>query len=142
MVNPMEKENPKFEVIVLGIIFDYEKKKILIGRRENDRNIEGLNWCFPGGRLSNGEDLDDALKRNIKRKTGYSVKNIGTFFSRTYQEKSEIISISFLTSVFEGEETPGDDIVELKWVNPKDLDKYFEIPMHAKLRKFVNELVH
>ncbi len=136
----MEKLNPKFEVIVLGIIFDHEKKKILIGRRENDK-LEKLKWCFPGGRLKNGEDIDDALKRNIKLKTGYSVKNIGTFFSRTYEESSEILSVSFLTRIFEGEEKPGDDIVELKWVTPQEIDKYFEIPMHVKLKEFLLELV-
>ena len=134
-------ETPKFEVIVLGIIFDSENKKILIGKRKQGHDANLLGWCFPGGRLMPGEDIDKALKQKVKLKTGYSVKNIGTFFSRTYEEKSEVVSISFLTTVFEGEELPGDDIEELKWVNPNDLDEYFKIPMHKKLKEFLLELI-
>ena len=38
----MEKAD-KFEVILLGIIFDPKTKKILIGRRENDPDIPELS---------------------------------------------------------------------------------------------------
>lgn len=138
----MYMENPpKFEVIALGIILDSTSKKILIGRRESDPNIPNLKWSFPGGRVLPGEDIDEALKRNIKKKTGYSVKNIGTFFSKTHTEKRDLLSVMFLTKVFEGNEMPGDDIVELKWVEPKDLEKYFTIEFHKKLKEFLLELV-
>jgi len=137
----MENQAPKFEVIVLGIILDPTKKKILIARRESDPYIEKLEWCFPGGRLEVGEDIDQALKKKIKLKTGFSVKNIGTFFSRTYEENPDIVSISFLTKVFEGKESPGDDIVELKWVSPSEIENYFKIPPHKKLKEFLLELV-
>lgn len=136
-----EKENPRFEVIVLGLIFDSAKKKILIGRRKDDKDAELLGWCFPGGRIQPGDDIDKTLKQKVKLKTGYTVKNIGTFFSRTYEEKPEIVSISFLTKVFEGEEKPGDDFVELKWVNIDEIENYFKIPMHKKLKEFLSELI-
>ena len=136
-----EKESPRFEVIVLGLIFDSAKKKILIGRRRDDDNVELLKWCFPGGRIQPGDDIDKTLKQKIKLKTGYSIKNIGTFFSRTYEEKPEIVSISFLTKVFEGEEKPGDDLVELKWVDIDEIENYFKIPMHRKLKEFLSELI-
>ena len=131
----------KFEVVILGIIFDPKAKKILIGRRENDPHIPELTWCFPGGRATYDEDVDKTLKRNVKAKTGYDVKNLGAIFSKTYPEKSDFIGIYFLTQVFEGEEKPGDDFVELKWVSPKELDKYFTIEFHKRLKQYLNELV-
>lgn len=137
----MEREAPKFEVIVLGLIFDSENKKFLIGKRADGPDADLLGWCFPGGRINPGEDIDKALKQKVKLKTGYSVKNIGTFFSRTHEENPNIVSISFLTKVFEGEEQPGDDIVELKWVGVNELENYFKIPMHRKLKEFLKELV-
>ena len=73
-------ELDNFGVVLLGIIFDPEKRKILIGKRENDINIPKLSWCFPGGRLSHGEELDKVLKKKINEKTGYEIKNIGTIF--------------------------------------------------------------
>lgn len=137
----MEKECPKFEVIVIGIVFDSAKKKFLIGRRASGPDAELLGWCFPGGRIMPGEDIDDVLKEKVKLKTGYSVKNIGTFFSQTHDENSNIVSISFLTTAYEGEEMPGDDIEELKWVSAEELEQYFKIPMHVKLKEFLHELV-
>lgn len=135
----MEKE--KFEVIVLGIIFDPKTKKILIGRRENDPEIPELTWCFPGGKMLPGEEIDATLKKQIKLKTGYKIKNLGAFFSKTYPEKPELLAVYFLTEVFEGKEKPGDDIKELKWVSPKELERYFTTSFHPKLKKFLLELI-
>jgi len=137
----MEKEVPKFEVIVIGIIFDSQKKKVLIGKRKEGQGADILGWCFPGGRLTPGDDIDKSLKERVKLKTGYSVKNIGTFFSRTHPEKPGLVSVSFLTTVFEGEEMPGDDIVELKWIKVDEIENYFKIPLHKKLKEFLFELV-
>jgi len=139
----MIKEKPleKFEVIVLGIVFDPKKKKILIGRREKDPYIENLDWCFPGGRLHIGEDVDQALKRKMKLKTGYSIKNLGSIFTDTRPERPSLVEIYFLTEAFEGKEKPSDDILELKWISPKEIDNYFKISTHRKLKEFLNDLI-
>jgi ADP-ribose pyrophosphatase YjhB (NUDIX family) len=137
----MVENKPKFEVIVLGIIFDPKKKKILIGRRENDPYIKNLDWCFPGGRLNMGEDVDQSLKKKMKLKTGYTIKNLGTIFSDTRPERPSLVELYFLTEVFEGKEKPGNDIVELRWISPKEIDQYFKISMHRKLKEFLNDLV-
>jgi ADP-ribose pyrophosphatase YjhB (NUDIX family) len=135
------ENKPTFEVIVLGILFDPLKKKILIGKRKESEDPNGLGWTFPGARLMQGEDLDKALKRIMTDSTGYKVKNIGTFFSRTYEEEPNVVSISFLTRAFEGEDKPGRDFEELKWVSVQEIEDYFTIPMHKKLKKFLRELV-
>ncbi len=135
----MNKE--KFNVLVLGIIFDPKTKKILIGKREKDQTFPELTWCFPGGELSPGEEIDSTLKKKIKQKTGYNIKNLGTFFSKTYPEKEDLLAVYFLTQVFEGEEKPGDSFIELKWVEPKELEKYFTISFHKKLKQFLLDLV-
>ena len=135
------EDKEKFNVIVLGIIFDPKTKKILIGKRENDPKMPELTWCFPGGELLVGEEIDTTLKNKVKLKTGYDVKNLGTFFSKTYPEKQDFIGIYFLTQVFEGEEKPGDDFVELKWINPNELENYFTTSFHRKLKKFLIDLV-
>lgn len=137
----MGKETPKFEVIVLGLMFDPTKKKILIAKKASHSNPKEFAWYFPGGRLREGEGIDKSLKRIMKLKTGYSIKNIGTFFSRTYEENPGVVSISFLTRAFEGEETPGDDVLELKWVSPTEIEEHFKIPIHRKLKEFLLELV-
>ncbi|MBR9701397.1 NUDIX hydrolase [Candidatus Pacearchaeota archaeon] len=132
----MDKEN--FNVIILGIIFNPKEKKILIGKREN--GSEG-SWEFPGGKAIHREDVDKTLKRHSKAKTGYVVKNLGTFFSENSSEKDDLILIYFLTEVFEGEEKPGDDFVELKWIHPKELGDYLTTSAHKKLKEYLTDLV-
>ena len=135
------EEQGKFNIIILGIIFDPKTKKILIGKRENDPYIPELTWCFPGGELFIGEEIDTALKNKIKLKTGYDVKNLGAFFSKTFPEKKNLLAVYFLTEVFEGKEKAGDDLIELKWVSPKELENYFTTSFHKKLKEYLIDLV-
>ena len=134
----MEKD--KFEAVVLGIIYDPAKKKILIGRRENDPHVPELGWCFPGGRLKNGDEVDKALKHHIKRKTGYEVKNLGSIFSKIVNEKPNMIIIYFLTEVFKGKEKPGIDMVELKWADPEELESLFKTSFNSRLKEYLINL--
>ena len=135
------EDKQKFEVVIVGIIFDPKEKKILIGKSKNDPVLPETTWCFPGGRATYDEDVDKTLKRNVKAKTGYDVKNLGAIFSKTYPEKPDLIGIYFLTQVFEGEEKPGDNLTELKWVSPNELENYFTTSFHKKLKQYLNELV-
>jgi ADP-ribose pyrophosphatase YjhB (NUDIX family) len=135
----MESLN-NFNVVVIGIIFDPAKKKILIGKRENDPHLESLEWCFPGGRLNNGEEVDKALKLHVKKKTGYEVKNLGAIFSKVMNEKPNMLTVYFLTEVFRGEESPGDGIKELKWVDPEELEGLFKTSFNSRLKEYLISL--
>jgi len=131
----------EFNVILLGVIFDPKAKKILIGKREQDPYIKELSWCFPGGGAIKGEDVDQTLKKSVKAKTGYDIKNLGAIFSKTYPEKEDLLAVYFLTQVFEGEEKPGEDLTELKWVSPKELKNYFPTSFHKKLKQYLIDLI-
>ncbi len=135
----MEK---KFEVIVLGIIFDTKNKKILIGKRNDPKDIEGLSWAFPGGRPELGEELEGALKREIKEETNYDVESMGVVYAKTYPEKRSLISIYFLCEIVGGDEKPNEDFSEVKWVSPKELKNYFTTPFHPKLKEYLEGLTN
>lgn len=133
-------EMAKFNTILLGVIFDPAKRKILIGRRENDPYIKELTWVFPGGSLNYEEDLDAALKKKIKEKTGLDVKNLGAVFAKTYPEKKEFLSIYFLCEAVGGEEKAADDLVELKWVKPEEVENYFTTSFHPHMKEYILNL--
>ncbi|MBA7594209.1 hypothetical protein ES703_01148 [subsurface metagenome] len=133
-------EMDKFNTILLGVIFDPAKRKILIGRRENDPYIKELTWVFPGGSLNYEEDLDAALKKKIKVKTGLDVKNLGAIFAKTYPEKKEFLSIYFLCEAVGGEEKAADDLVELKWVKPEEVENYFTTSFHPHMKEYILNL--
>jgi ADP-ribose pyrophosphatase YjhB (NUDIX family) len=135
------EDKQKFEVLIIGIIFDPRKKKILIGRAEEDNTLPGLTWFFPGELANQEEDVDKTLKKTLKLKTGYDVKNLGAIFSKVYPEKPDLLAVYFLTEAFSGEEKAGGDLVELKWVSPKELENYFTTSFHKKLKQYLIELV-
>jgi len=135
-----EHKNGIFVVIVLGIIYDPFKKKILIGRRVRDPHIKELTWAFPGGKPEYLEDLELAVKREIKEETNLNVESLGTIFAKTYPEKMELLSIYYLCEVKSGKEKAGEDFVELKWVSPGKLEKYFKTSFHPKLKEYIMSL--
>ena len=135
----MEKSvlKEKFEVIMLGIIFDTQTRKILVGRREKDEDVPELTWGFPEGRLNTNEDMDKILKSRIQQKTGLVVKNLGPVFSKTYPEKKNLVAIYFLCEAVGGKEKAGNDFKELKWVKPAELEKYFTTSFHPRLKEYI-----
>ena len=129
-----------FSVIVLGIVYNPKTKKILIGKRVKDPDIKELTWAFPGGKQEKGEELEDALKREIKEETCLDVESLGTIFAKTYPERRNLLSIYYLCEVIKGKECPGEDFKELKWVAPEELEKHFTTSFHPHLREYILNL--
>jgi len=136
----MAKKLDDFNVIVLGIIFDPKRKKILIGRRENDPFVKKLKWTPPGGRVAHGEDIEISLKIKIKKQTGLEVANLGHIFSMIPKEKKNFVLILHLCEVVKGKEKVGGNLKEIKWVNPEEFDDYFDIAYHPHLREYILNL--
>jgi len=142
----MEKtklENMKqgiFLVVVLGVIYDPKKKKILIGKREKDSLVPKLSWVFPGGKLNHKESEEQTLKKQIKQETGLKVEDLGTIFSRVFKEEKNIFLIYNLCEVIGGKEKSGGNIKELKWVKPEELQKYFTTSFHPHLKEYIMNL--
>ena len=132
-----EVAKTNFEVILLGIIFDPKTRKILVGRRENDKDVPELTWGFPEGRLNTNEDMDRILKSRIQQKTGLIVKNLGAVFSKTYDEKRNLVGIYFLCEAVGGKEKAGNDFKELKWIKPAELERHFTTSFHPRLKEYL-----
>ena len=134
------KELDDFKVILLGIIYDPKKKKILIGKREHDPYLKKLGWVFPGGRLNHNEDVEGALKKRIKETTNLKVANLGSVFSKTYPEKKDMLSVYFLCESLGGKEGATGKLTELKWVSPEDIEKHFTTSFHPHLKEYILNL--
>lgn len=135
-----EETQEEFKITVLGVIFDPRTRKILIGKRKADASAPNLRWCFVGGRLSSDEELDKTLKRKIKERTGLQVKNLGAIFADNCTIKDKLLLLYFLCEAVEGEEKTGEKIEELKWIKPTEIENYFEIPIHKRLKEYLINL--
>lgn len=129
-----------FLSVIVGIIFDTKKRRILIGRRVNDTYIKELSWNFPGGIPNYGEDLEKFIERKIKEKTNLKVHSLGCIFAREFEEENKILLLYYLCEVVGGKERPRDDLVELKWVNPKELETYFKTSFDKRLKEYILNL--
>jgi len=129
-----------FLLNVLGIVYDSQTRNILIGKRENDPHIKELSWCFPGGRPAYEKDIEAYLQDEIKLKTGLEIDVQNIVFAKTYPEKREFMSIYYLCEVTGGAERFGEKFVELRWVKPTDVQKYFTTSLHPKLLAYLKTL--
>lgn len=129
-----------FVVNVLGIVYDKETKKILIGKRVNDPYFKRLSWCFPGGRPGYSEDLEHYLTLEIKKKTNIEVEIEKVVFAKTYPEDRRLLSIYYLCGYKSGEVVHGEKFVEVKWIDPKEVKNYFTTSLHPKLLAYLDKL--
>jgi len=130
-----------FLVNVLGVIHNPKTGKILIGKRQNDKYLKRLFWCFPGGRPAYGKDLEFYLQHEIRIKTGLKIEIKKIIFAKTYPEKREFLSIYYLCQVASGRVKAGEKFTELKWVKPNEVKKYFTTSIHPYLREFLKTLL-
>lgn len=130
-----------FLVNSLAIILNPKTEKILIGKREKDPYIKKLGWSFPGGRPAYKKDLEEYLKLEVKKKTNLKIKVKNIIFAKTYPEDRRFLSIYYSAEVLGGIERAGEKFVEIKWVKPVELKKYFTTSLHPKLYKIIANLM-
>ena len=133
------KEHDDFKVVLVGMIYNPENKKILIGKGNLDPNSKS-GWCFPGARLKQNENLDKKLKEKIQAQTGYKVKNLGSIFVRTPKKEPNTFIVYFMCEIFSGNEKPEKGLTELKWINPIECQKYFTKNMNTRLKEYFKSL--
>ncbi|MCX6741871.1 MAG: NUDIX domain-containing protein [Candidatus Pacearchaeota archaeon] len=129
-----------FLLNVLGVVYNPKTQQILIGKREKDPYIKKLSWTFPGGRPAYEQDLEFYLKHEIKIKTGLDIDVKKIIFAKTYPENREFLSIYYLCEVVGGKEKAGEKFVEIKWVKPIDVQKYFTTSLHPTLLNYLKTL--
>ncbi len=122
----------KFNVKIIGILFNPSAKKILIGKNNGDKNLSFLE-----GDLMYDEELDVGLKRVAKEKTGYIIHNLGAVYAENRLKDKQALRIYFLCEATEGKETPGKKVAELKWINPKEIEKHLNKKLPTRLKEYV-----
>ncbi len=136
----LEKKS-NFNVISLGIIFDYEQKQVLIGRRENDPHFPDLSWVFPGGSIEKDQPIEKSVGEKIKKQTGLKVNVLGTTLSRIYPKDKNLLIIYFLCQNLSSKEvSPGGKLKELKWVLPEELENFFTTSIDPLLKNYLIDI--
>ncbi len=113
--------------------------RVLIAQRPLAKSMAGL-WEFPGGKVSEGENPEQALVRELREELGIEVCETClapfTFASHAY-EKFHLLMPLYLCRNWDGDVTPREG-QELKWVRALTLADYpmppADIPLIPMLR--------
>ena len=60
------------------VVYNDEGEVLLLQRHDEDREFPGGGWCFPGGKLNEGEKPLEAAVREVLEETGLEVKCFAT----------------------------------------------------------------
>ena len=114
----------------LGLIVN--GSKIAIGKKGEKKHALGLEnkWHFPGGIMDVGENIEQTAVREVKEELGIDVEvddliDVNVVFVPEWKGKAGFAVMAWYTCVPKSVDLePADDIVDAKWVDIKDLDRY------------------
>lgn len=118
-----QKINNQPTTVVGGII--YQNKKILICQRK-EVGDHPLKWEFPGGKVRDFEENQEALRRELKEELNIEIIEMSFFdeYLYEYKELSKKLKLVFYHILqFEGEVQ---NLVhhQLKWIDISNLSDY------------------
>ena len=123
--------------VVAGVIFDSTASQVLLALRKPDQH-QGNRWEFPGGKLEEGEALQDGLLRELREEIGIVATHCQprTIIEHRYPDKQVRLHFWNVTA-FEGEPV-GCEGQALQW---RPLVELGDLEFPEANRAIVNELI-
>lgn len=121
--------------VAVGVIFDSpQANQVLIAKRPQHLHQGGL-WEFPGGKLSAGESVEQALKRELLEELGITVLKAQSLMQvqHDYSDKQVFLDIWTVTE-FSGN-AQGEEGQQVEWVELQTLfspESGYEFPKANK----------
>lgn len=110
-----------FRVIVKGIIIN--NKRILTLKRASIEEFAPNRWEFPGGKLEDGEGIEEGLLREIREETGLECKIIRILYASDFTTKHTGDSkiLAYLCSTDTYEVTLSHEHDDYKWADRHEM---------------------
>ena len=111
--------------------------KYLIARKSYG-NLEGM-WEFPGGKIEEGESLEECLKREIDEELGIEIMVDDYLATSQYAYREfEIELVGFVSRYISGE-VKLTDHDRIEWVGPGEMEDYEFAPADLPLIEALQE---
>jgi len=120
---PERNINNQLKIVVGGLI--HQKKKILICQRKEEGD-HPLKWEFPGGKLKDNENNEEALRRELKEELNLEIVEMSFFdeYLYEYEKLSKKLKLIFF-QIFKFEGQIQNKVhQQLKWIDISKLGDY------------------
>jgi len=112
--------NPRLVAAVIPVLHD---RIALVRRGMNPRRG---SWVFPGGYVDQGENVEDAARRETWEETGLHVR-LDRLLGVYSQTGEDVVLVVYVGQVIDGVLTAGDEELEAAWFDAN------ELPPHDQL---------
>ena len=82
----------KKTVKVVGAIIENNNNEILCALRSKDMSLP-MMWEFPGGKIEEGESVNEAIIREIKEELDCNIEAISIFNDNTHEYENIIVNL-------------------------------------------------
>lgn len=115
---------------------DFRDGKVFIAKRQNVGDMGG-RWEFPGGKIEDGEDFNQAIVREMKEEFGVEVKTGKQITESTFEHKGKKCYLTVFEVTF-----PHDGIektftltehTEYKWENIENIQNLLFVDSDLKV---------
>lgn len=109
--------------------------RVLMVRRKKEPFKDML--ALPGGFVSEGETVEDAVKREVLEETSLQIEPIeilGVYSDPARDPRKHTLSVVFVVIILGGPEKAGDDASSLEWVELDEVGKMKQVAFdHAQI---------
>lgn len=105
----------------IAILLHSSDGRVLIGKRAKEVRY-GSRWCLPGGYIEYEESFLAAAHRETREETGLKIRvqGIVNVVSNHLDDCRHTLVIVLIGVVIGGRQVPGDDLVELRWIDQEE----------------------
>jgi 8-oxo-dGTP diphosphatase len=120
-----------------AIIFDQNKVLILTRSKKERKDRHSHGWDFPGGSLEPGEQIMDALAREVKEETGLTIKVISpAYIYDEIMDEKHLVIMKFACCNPVGQIELSAEHEDYRWVEMKKLaDEPFPEWMKEEMKR-------
>jgi 8-oxo-dGTP diphosphatase len=129
----------EMKTVVVTAALIIEQGKILITQRKKDSS-RALLWEFPGGKVKEGEEPREALRRELTEELEVEV-DVGTIFDAVFFSYPEypVLLLIYRCRIQKGLPKPI-ACQDLRWVTPRELEKMGMPPADDPVRRHLLSL--